>query len=111
MTALSASINYSGICPRSKTVITVVTSEHETLWEEYFLNFRNIASSLRKPALFDWLYSSYNCLYLSCVDQSMVSRLADIKTCLSMVGVVVDDSCDYSCLLKKTVEINSVTKS
>lgn len=82
-------------------MITVVISEDETLWDKYFLNFRNVANSLRKPALFDWLYSSYKSLYLSCVDPSMISRLADIKTCLSMVGVAVDDSCDYAYFIEE----------
>ncbi|AKB78953.1 hypothetical protein MSHOH_2470 [Methanosarcina horonobensis HB-1 = JCM 15518] len=79
----------------------MIMNEHKTLWEKYFLNFRNVASPLRKPALFDWLYNSYRCLYLSCVDPSLVSRLTDLKTCLSMIGVAVDDSCDYALLREK----------
>lgn len=79
----------------------MIINEHKTLWEKYFLNFRNVASPLRKPALFNWLHDSYRYLYLSCVDLSLVPRLADLKTCLSMVGVAVDDSCDYELLREK----------
>jgi hypothetical protein len=31
----------------------------------------------------------------------MVSRLTDLKTCLSLIGVAVDDSCDYMFLIEK----------
>lgn len=79
----------------------MIIKEKKTLWEEYFLNFRSVASPLRKPALFDWLYRSYRCLYLSCVDPSLVSRLADIKTCLCIIDAAVDDSCDYALLREK----------
>ena len=82
-------------------MITVVIDEHEVLWEKYYLNFRDVASPLRKPALFEWLYNNYKCLYLSCVDPSMVSRLADLKTCLCLVDAAVDDSCDYADLIEK----------
>jgi len=82
-------------------VITVVIDEHEVLWEKYYLNFRDVASPLRKPALSEWLYNNYKCLYLSCVDPSMVSRLADLKTCLCLVDAAVDDSCDYADLIEK----------
>lgn len=75
-------------------MITVATDGYETLWENYFLNFKDFISPSRKPSLFEWLYNSYKCLYLSCVDLSMVYRLADLKTCLCIVDSAVDDSCD-----------------
>jgi hypothetical protein len=75
--------------------------KHETLWEKYYFNFRNVASPLRKPALFEWLYNSYKCLYLSCVDPSYILRLADLKTCLCIIDAAVDDSCDFAYLREK----------
>lgn len=80
---------------------TVIINENGTLWEKYFLNFRNVASPLRKPDLFEWLYNSYSSLYLSCVDTSMIPRLADIKTCLCIIDAAVDDSCDYASFIEK----------
>lgn len=82
-------------------MVIVEINEYETLWAKYLSNFSSVASPLRKPALFDWFYNSFECLYLSCVDSSMISTLADIKTCLSMIGVAVDDSCDYASLIEK----------
>ncbi|RPJ69169.1 MAG: hypothetical protein EHM20_16695 [Alphaproteobacteria bacterium] len=79
----------------------MVIGEDKTLWENYFLNFRDVASPLRKPALFEWLYNSYKCLYLSCVDPSMISRLADLKTCLCIIDEAVDDSCDYTSFIER----------
>lgn len=78
-----------------------MTPENNTLWEKYYLNFRTVASPLRKPALFEWLYNNYTYLHLSCVEPSVVSRIADFKTCLCIVDVAVDDSCDYASLIEK----------
>lgn len=83
---------------RSELVVTVEINEYETLWAKYFSIFSSVASPLRKPALFEWFYNCFERLYLSCVDSSMVSTLTDIKTSLSMIGVAVDDSCDYASL-------------
>jgi hypothetical protein len=73
---------------------------YKTLWEEYYSKYRIVASSLRKPILFKWLYDNYTTLYLSCVDPSDVLRLADLKTCLALVDVAVDDSCDCASLIE-----------
>jgi hypothetical protein len=77
------------------------TGNCETLWEGYYSKYRTVASSLRKPILFEWLYKNYTNLYLSCVAQSDVLRLADLKTCLALVDVAVDDSCDCASLIEK----------
>ena len=74
---------------------------YETLWEDYYSKYRIVASSLRKPILFEWLYNNYTNLYLSCVDPSDVLRLADLKTSLALVDVAVDDSCDCASLIEK----------
>lgn len=76
-------------------------SNCETLWKDYYSKYRTVASSLRKPILFEWLYNNYTNLYLSCVDPSDVLRLADLKTSLALVDVAVDDSCDCASLIEK----------
>jgi hypothetical protein len=73
---------------------------YDTLWEDYYSKYRIVASSLRKPILFKWLYNNYTTLYLSCVDQSDVLRLADLKTCLALVDVALDDACDCASLIE-----------
>ncbi|HII00187.1 TPA: hypothetical protein HA351_00565 [Methanosarcinaceae archaeon] len=79
----------------------MVTVESDTFWKKYYLNFRDVASPLRTPALFEWLYDNYTYLHLSCVSPSIVSRLADLKTCMCIVDVAVDDSCDFASLIEK----------
>jgi len=79
----------------------VKIGNYETLWEDYYSKYRIVASSLRKPILFKWLYNNYTTLYLSCVDPSDVLRLADLKTCLALVDVAVDDTCDCASLIEK----------
>jgi len=79
----------------------VTITKYDTLWENYYSNYRNVASPLRRPSLFKWLYNSYIFLHLSCVDTSNVHRLADFKTCLAMVDTAVDDSCDNASLIEK----------
>jgi hypothetical protein len=74
---------------------------YETLWEDYYSKYRIVASSLRKPILFNWLYNNYTTLYLSCVNPSDILRLADLKTCLALVDVAVDDTCDCASLIEK----------
>ena len=74
---------------------------YETLWEDYYSKYRIVASSLRKPILFKWLYNNYTTLYLSCVNPSDILRLADLKTCLALVDVAVDDTCDCASLIEK----------
>jgi hypothetical protein len=80
--------------------ITMEIDNYDTLWEDYYLKYRIVASSLRKPILFKWLYNNYTTLYLSCVDPSDVLRLADLKTCLALVDVAVDDACDCASLIE-----------
>ncbi len=83
-------------------VIIMKVGKHDTLWENYTLDFNNVASPLRKPTLFKWLYNNYMTLHLSCVDLYNVPRLADLKTCLALVDVAIDDSCDYAYLIEKS---------
>lgn len=75
--------------------------KYDTLWENYYSNYRNVASPLRKPSLFKWLYNSYIKLHLSCVDPFDVLRLADFKACLALVDTAIDDSCDYAAFIEK----------
>ncbi len=82
-------------------MIILEIEKQETLWKKYYLNFRNVASPLRKPALFEWLYNSYKCLYLSCVEPSGILRLADLKTCLCIIDAAVDDLCDFTYLRER----------
>ena len=82
-------------------MIIVTTAEYNTLWENYYSNYRNVASPLRKLTLFKWLYNNYINLHLSCVDTSEVLRLADFKTSLALVDTAVDDSCDYASFIEK----------
>jgi hypothetical protein len=84
----------------TKTVITMEIDNYDALWEDYYLKYRIVASSLRKPILFKWLYNNYTTLYLSCVDPSDVLRLADLKTCLALVDVAIDDACDCASLIE-----------
>lgn len=81
-------------------MIYVEKGKHDTLWESYYLNYRNVGSSLRKPILFKWLYNHYIILHLSCVDPSNIPKLADLKTCFALVDVAVDDSCDCAPLIE-----------
>jgi hypothetical protein len=95
-------INNSELGPVSMLVIIMKVGKHDTLWENYTLDFNNVASPLRKPTLFKWLYNNYMTLHLSCVDLYNVPRLADLKTCLALVDVAIDDSCDYAYLIEKS---------
>ncbi len=81
-------------------IITEI-GKYDTLWENYYSNYRNVASPLRKPSLFKWLYNSYIKLHLSCVDPSDVLRLADFKACLALVDTAIDDACDYASFIEK----------
>lgn len=76
-------------------------AEYNTLWENYYLSYRKVASPHRKPGLFKWLYDSYKHLYLSCVSPSDVYRLADLKACLAMVDTAIDDTCDNASLIEE----------
>lgn len=82
-------------------MIFIKIDGYDTLWEKYYLNFSKVASPHRKPSLFKWLYNNYKFLHLSCVNSSAVCRLADFKTCLALVDVAVDDSCDYASFIEK----------
>jgi len=80
-------------------VVIVIISRYDTLWENYYSSYKNVASPHRKPGLFKWLYDSYIFLHLSCVDSSSVYKLADFKTCLALVDTAVDDSCDNAAFI------------
>ena len=77
----------------------MIISRYDTLWENYYSSYKNVASPHRKPGLFKWLYDSYIFLHLSCVDSSSVYKLADFKTCLALVDTAVDDSCDNAAFI------------
>lgn len=74
--------------------------EPEMLWENSFNIFKNVCSPLRTRELFEWLYSSYNYLYLPSVEREYITTLADIKTTLALVDVAIDDACDNEHLIR-----------
>lgn len=85
----------------AKTIIPKGFIANELLWETSYKDFKKICSPLRTKELFDWLFDTYNYLFLSSVDPQYISTLADIKTTLCIIDTAVDDACDNAVLIEK----------
>lgn len=72
---------------------------NDLLWENSYREFKKVCSPLRTRELFEWLYTTYNSLFLSSVESQYITTLADIKTSLAIVDVAVDDACDNEDLI------------